>query len=117
MRLYNVIVSILILDFLWIYMYFRIPFGEMVEQVQGHPMKIRPVGAVLSYAALVGLAYIFLPKVSDAKEAFLLGFLVYGVFDATNYAIFTKYKGTIAIVDALWGGLLFAAVKALQQFA
>ena len=41
-------------------------------------------------------------------DAFLLGFVIYGVFDLTNLAIFKKYDNMVALMDMLWGGTLFA---------
>ena len=42
-------------------------------------------------------------------EAFLLGLVIYGVFETTNYAMFKKWSIITVIMDTLWGGLLFAS--------
>ena len=41
-------------------------------------------------------------------DAFILGIFLYGVFDMTNFAMFTKYSWKTALSDTLWGGTLFA---------
>ena len=41
-------------------------------------------------------------------HCWLLGFIIYGVFDATNLALFKKWDIRLAISDAIWGGVLFA---------
>ena len=41
------------------------------------------------------------------NDAFILGFCVYGIYEFTNIAIFKNYKWIAAIVDTLWGGILF----------
>lgn len=60
------------------------------------------------------LTIIIIPKVKDSKEAFAVGFLTYAIFDATNYAIFEDYNGYIGIIDAIWGGVMFAIVKGIS---
>ena len=40
-------------------------------------------------------------------DAAILGLVIYGVFDAVNYAIFSKYDLLIALKDTFWGATLF----------
>lgn len=40
----------------------------------------------------------------------LFGLVLYGVFNATNFAIFSNYSPTVAILDTLWGTFLFFTV-------
>jgi len=89
-------------------------FAETVLQIQHTPMNINMVGAVGSYILLIFLLQVFIlqPRHSPFK-AFLLGFAVYGVFDLTNYAIFTDYDLLTGIIDMFWGGLLFYMVTTL----
>jgi len=51
--------------------------------------------------------YIIRPH-RDINEAFLLGFLIYGIYEFTNKSIFKKWEWMTAIMDTLWGGILFA---------
>ena len=37
----------------------------------------------------------------------MLGVLIYGVFDTTNYALFKKWDWKLAVMDSLWGGVLY----------
>jgi uncharacterized membrane protein len=97
----------LILDGIWIYLIAGNAFSLVVENIQGSIMKIRPVGAVVAYAAMILLFNQFITKESSGWDAFLLGFLAYSIFDGTNYALFDKYDLKTAIVDATWGGCLF----------
>ena len=49
--------------------------------------------------------------VKDKKpviDAFLLGIVIYGVYDATNMATIAKWTWKTVIMDTLWGGVLFA---------
>ena len=39
-------------------------------------------------------------------DAFILGFVIYGVFDSTNQAIIKKWNPYLSIIDTIWGGIL-----------
>lgn len=41
-------------------------------------------------------------------NGFLFGFVLYGVFDFTNLAIFSNYSLNTAIIDMIWGGILLS---------
>jgi uncharacterized membrane protein len=84
-------------------------FAEQVAQVQRVAMNIRLPGAFVCYALLiVGLNYFILYEQKTVLEAFLLGIIIYGVFDSTNYALFKQWKLSTAAMDMVWGGILFA---------
>ena len=97
----------LILDGIWIYLVAGNAFSSVVENIQGSIMKVRPLGAVVAYAAMILLFNQFITKESSGWDAFLLGFFAYAIFDGTNYALFDNYDLKTAVVDAAWGGILF----------
>lgn len=79
-----------------------------VASVQRVAMQPRILGAVVCYLLLTGgLWYFILRDRRTIGEAMLLGFVIYGVFDSTNYAIFKKWHWRNAVMDAMWGGVLF----------
>jgi uncharacterized membrane protein len=83
-------------------------FG-LIEKIQGSPVKIRMAGAVACYIIMIlGLNYFIIQEKKSVLDAFLLGILIYGVFDTTTYAMFNNWTLNAAISDTLWGGLLFA---------
>jgi uncharacterized membrane protein len=84
-------------------------FTRMIISIQGSPIKLKYISAILCYILLVtGLYYfIILPKRS-VLDAFLLGIITYGVYDTTNYATINKWKWNLALLDTIWGGTLFA---------
>jgi uncharacterized membrane protein len=43
------------------------------------------------------------------NEAFLLGIVIYGVYETTNYALFKNWSILTVFMDTLWGGILFAS--------
>jgi|TARA_Y100000389_G_scaffold203876_1_gene253893 uncharacterized membrane protein len=89
-------------------------FGSMVTSIQRVVMKVKILPAILCYLLIIfGLNYFILNKRQGVLEAFLLGFVIYGIFDMTNMALFKKYKWNLAIIDSLWGGVLFALTTAI----
>lgn len=52
---------------------------------------------------------------SSVKEAFLYGLLVYAVYDFTNLAVLPDYPLGFALIDTLWGGILFAIVYSIYN--
>jgi uncharacterized membrane protein len=101
-------ICILVLDFVWLRFLFGKHFTSMLENIQGAPIVIKPIGALIAYVVLIAIAYLAITKSSNWVEAFLFGFLVYAVYDTTNYATLANYNLGIAALDTLWGGVLFA---------
>ena len=92
-------------------------YENQIVTIQRVAMTIKPIGAIACYFLLsFGLLYfIILPSQSQAKmdavyRAFWLGLVVYGVYATTVYAILKKWKPEIAIMDTIWGGILFSSV-------
>ena len=103
----------LALDFFWIWLIAGKMFAQMTENIQQTKMTVRPVGALVAYAAMILLFNIFIHKNTKDIEAFLLGALVYAVYDGTNYALFENWDAKTAFIDILWGGTLFYVTKKL----
>lgn len=86
-------------------------FQTIYLQIQKSPLKVRYRSAIVCYLLLSILIYTFIlrPKRS-IQEAFLLGLCVYGIYDATTYALLKDYPLSTALIDTLWGGILFVLV-------
>ena len=83
---------------------------NQLKSVQGSPVKFNYLGAALCYVFLiVGLNYFIIKPKKSVSDAFLLGIVIYGVYETTNYATFKNWSLLTVIIDTLWGGLLFAA--------
>ena len=77
--------------------------------IQKSPLKVKLLGGVICYAFLTFVLYHFIiSKKKSILDAFLLGVCVYGVYDSTTYALLTHFPLYIAIIDTIWGGILFA---------
>jgi len=85
-------------------------------RIQKTPLQVRYASALTCYVFLSILLYSFIlrPKRS-LQDAFLLGLCVYGIYDTTTYALLKEYPLTLAVVDTLWGGLLFVLVTYLYR--
>jgi len=85
-------------------------FNNQIKSVQGSPMNVNIFGAVLCYIFLIfGINYFIIKPKKSVSEAFLLGIVIYGVYETTNYALFKNWSILTVIIDTLWGGILFAS--------
>jgi uncharacterized membrane protein len=99
---------ILALDACWISLNLK-SYQNQVIKVQRVVMQVKPVGAIITYCAMIfALFYFILLKKRPVLEAFLLGLAVYAVYDFTNYAMLKKWDPMLACADTLWGGVLYA---------
>jgi len=95
-------------DFIYLNV-FKNYFDKQIQLVQGSQTKFNFLGAILCYIFLiVGINYFIIKPRKSVSEAFLLGIVIYGVYETTNYAIFKNWSILTVIIDTLWGGLLFA---------
>ena len=84
-------------------------FSKQIQLVQGSLVKMNFLGAALCYIFLItGLNYFINKPNKPISDAFLLGLIIYGVYETTNYALFNKWSIYTVIMDTLWGAILFA---------
>ena len=104
----KILVIMLLLDSVYLYSTKNL-FGEMVAKIQRTAIQFRLEGAVIVYLLLgMGLYYFIVKPGRSVWEAALLGLVIYGTYDFTNYAILKNYDLIIAIMDTVWGATLFA---------
>ena len=86
-------------------------FSNLLVKVQGTPLKLKILPAIVCYILLVfGLNYFIISKKLSLYDAFLFGIIIYGVYDATTLVLITKWSYKIAMIDTLWGGILMLAI-------
>ena len=91
-------------------------FTRQIVAVQGSPMVINLFGVVMTYVFLIfGLNYFIIRPGRSAGDAFLLGLVVYGVYEFTNLALLSKWQLFTAVTDTVWGGTLFCLTTVLVQ--
>jgi uncharacterized membrane protein len=99
------------------YLFFAKPIYEnQVVTIQRVAMQVKPLGALAAYIAMaVGLWFFVLktPTTNVYLEAMLLAFAVFGTYNATSYAILKKFRASLAIMDTVWGMLMFTTASYL----
>ena len=89
-------------------------FSMQVKRVQNSPLKIEMTSAILCYIFIIfGINYFIIRKRRSVTDAFLLGLVIYGIFELTNKAILKDWMWSSVVIDTLWGGTLFALVTYL----
>lgn len=106
-------IILLVLDFIYISFFYKF-FQSQIIRVQHTAFHIKPLSAILCYLILIfGLYYFIIKDKRPVLDAFILGILVYGVYETTNYAILKNWKIEAVVLDTLWGGLLFSGTTFL----
>jgi len=108
-------VVLLLADFAWLGLYMNNKYGTLVRSIQGENMKANPVFAVLAYLLMiVGLNVFVLPNIRKGHEledslkyGMTFGIVLYGVYDFTAGAVFSKWDKKLAVIDVLWGGFVY----------
>jgi uncharacterized membrane protein len=89
---------------------------KMIAALQGQPLSIRVLPAVIVYAIMIAAVWFFAVRpASSVQEAAgrgaALGFAMYGLYDLTNYATLAKYPLWFALTDIMWGTFLFTVAS------
>ena len=86
-------------------------FNNQIQSIQSSPLKLNLRGALIAYIFLtIGLNYFIVQRREPWYNAFLLGIVIYGVYEGTNYAILKNWSIYTVILDTLWGGILIGLV-------
>lgn len=89
-------------------------YNGIVKSIQGTKIQFKLSGAIVCYLLLIyGLYYFIISQKRSIKDAFLLGIIIYGVYETTNYTIIDKWDPKAVVLDTLWGGILFATTTAI----
>jgi uncharacterized membrane protein len=80
---------------------------QQIQNIQTTKPTVNSLGVLLSYSLMIfGINYFILQKKASLLDAFLFGIVIYGIYDATAYALFSKWSVNLALIDTLWGGIL-----------
>ena len=84
-------------------------FSHQIYLVQHDTLSLNVPASILCYIALVfGLYHFIIKPKKSVLDAFLLGIVIYAVYETTNKALLKNWKWTTVFIDTLWGGTLFA---------
>lgn len=98
----------MLLDFIFISLN-KTNFESQIIRVQHFAVNLKIFGAIACYLFLIGgLYYFILRNHESVLDAFLLGLVIFGVFETTNYAMFKNWQLMTVLMDVLWGGIVFA---------
>ena len=96
------------IDLVYLSMIGKSSFEKTVSAIQGSKLVVNMPPAIFTYILMaIILNYFIISANKPAFDAFILGFCAYGIFDFTNLAIFKNYTLKTAIMDTLWGAILF----------
>jgi uncharacterized membrane protein len=105
-------VIFLILDLAWIN-FFKLIFNPMIENIQGSKVEMNHYGSILAYVVLI-ITYLSIAYNGDKPDyfrGFMLGLAIYGTYEFTNLAMFSKWQYKVLIIDIMWG--LFVSLMSL----
>lgn len=89
-------------------------FDNQIKAIQGTKIQINILAVIICYIFLIfGLNYFIIKPKRSVSDAFLFGLVIYGVYETTNWALFSKWRITSVIIDTLWGGILFALTTSI----
>jgi uncharacterized membrane protein len=89
-------------------------FDEQIKQIQGSGIQMNLYAAILCYISLVfGLYYFIIKDKKPLYQAFLLGLVIYSVYEFTTWALLKNWKMQTVIIDSLWGAILFTLTTAI----
>jgi uncharacterized membrane protein len=68
------------------------------------------LATIVCYWLMGGALYYFSVKENSTLNAFILGLVVYGIYNTTNVATLNKFSATVGAIDTAWGTALFTLV-------
>lgn len=123
MNIHVIILFYLLLDLVWITSNYKM-YNNAVVKIQGTDIKSRVVPAIMAYVLLViNIYFILIPYTKQLKSRMariatfaLSGLVIYGVYNATTYAIIKNYPLHVAIIDSLWGMVSHTALALMIEY-
>lgn len=88
------------------------------EKITGEKTNFKKIPAIIAYLILSLSVYYFIIKRSNniSVDSAMLGFVIYGIYNATNLATLNNYSVKVSIVDTLWGSFLTFLISTLSSF-
>ena len=107
-KIFLISILVLFLDFFYLTSLSNY-FSKVFEKIQGSKLKLYIPSAVLCYIFIIFSIYHFGFVLNvGIFNMFILGLIIYGIYELTNYATLKDWPLYMVIVDTLWGGTLYA---------
>jgi uncharacterized membrane protein len=108
----TILVVLLVLDMIW----FKVSMKSVYEPVLGD-FTFRYAGAIAWVLIAYGLNKYVVEGAETQRDALregaLFGLILYGVYNATNYATIDKWTPRVWAIDNLWGTFVCAVAAAV----
>ena len=106
MKLFYAFLLLIVIDYLYLSQVSSYYKG-LIHSIQKSSLKMKMIPTIFVYLFIYGALYYFVLKDrKPAFDAFILGVVLYGVFDMTNMALFDNWGLLYSIIDIVWGGIL-----------
>ncbi len=109
----KIFVILILIDLIWIKLLAEKKYKVMIKNIQGEDLKLKLLPSFIVYILMSLLLLLF---GSTNIRNFILGFCTYGIYDMTNLALINKFDSKFAILDMIWGGILFTITYKLQKY-
>ncbi len=114
------LVLFILFDLIWFSVSLSTIYLPKFTEIQGStPLFFSKIaGGLFAWVLLaLGINIFVLPKSNNLFEAILngalFGFIIYGVYNGTNYVTFDKYNMDIMFPDLIWGTIVSAAISGI----
>ena len=114
--LFLTLIVFLSLDFAFLYLMSSM-FNKQIIAVQGSPIVFNVYAAILCYISLIfGIYYFIIREKKSILDAFLLGIVIYAVYETTTLSLLKNWTYKTYIIDTMCGGSLFALTTFIVYF-
>jgi len=118
------IVLLALADLVWIFAVSSRFVKKETDSVEEAKASLSQILSGLSVYVLItiGIIVFVLPKLLDGEYALslffggLFGFIIYGIYEGTNYFVLDRYSRFLATLDIVWGGVSIAFVTFISKY-
>ena len=122
----TVYILLVALDFVWISFVankkYKKELGHMLMTDESGKMKVRYLPTAILYVFLTILIMLttlpffeFGINFVNTGYAFMMGVLLYGFYEFTNWAILKDWPRGVILVDVLWGGVIVSVASVVAS--
>ena len=116
-------VTFMVLDGIWLGLlmknFYRQQLAPIVRLADGGIAPNWPAAFVVYVLLGTGIALFVLPRAATVSQAAfsgaMLGLVVYGVYDFTNYSTLRQWPFVLTLVDMAWGAVATGACAAIVR--
>ena len=114
--IFFIALSVLILDGIYLSSLSNY-FSKVFKEIQGSKMEFRIPSAVLCYVFIIFSIYYFGFVLNiGLLNMFILGVIIYGIYELTNHATIKNWPLFMVIFDTLWGGILYSSSFSVSNY-